>query len=36
MASLRDLDEHYGVRDLYDMLEVIFVDSHNQSAVING
>jgi hypothetical protein len=36
MATLRDLDEHYGIRDLYDMLEVLFVDSHNQRVVTDG
>lgn len=36
MATLRDLDEHYGVRDLYDMLEIIFVDAHNQRVMSDG
>lgn len=30
MATLRDLDEHYGTEDLFDMLEIIAVDSFNQ------
>ena len=29
MATLRDLDEVYGLDDLYDMLEIISVDAHN-------
>jgi len=29
MATLRDLDEVYGLDELYDMLEIISVDAHN-------
>ena len=34
MATLRDLDEAYGLEDVYDMLEIISVDAHN-SRVLN-
>lgn len=30
MASLLELQAQYGVKDAYDMLEVLSVDSHNQ------
>lgn len=29
-ASLRELQTFYGVKDAYDMLEVLSVDAHNQ------
>ncbi len=28
-ATLRDLDEHYSIEDVYDILEVIVVEAHN-------
>lgn len=31
MASLYELDTVYGVRDVYDMLEVIMVDDYNRA-----
>jgi len=30
MANLHDLQSIYGMEDVYDMLEVLNVDSHNQ------
>jgi hypothetical protein len=30
-ATLHELDTVYGESDLWDMLEIIMVDSHNQS-----
>ena len=30
MATLHELDTVYGVEDVYDMLEVLTVDAHNQ------
>lgn len=30
MATLHELDTVYGAKDLYDMLEVLAVDSHNE------
>jgi hypothetical protein len=30
LASLHELDTVYGTPDLYDMLEIITVDAHNQ------
>lgn len=29
-ATLRELDEYYGVADLYLMLEIIMIDAENQ------
>lgn len=29
-ASLRDLDEWMGLEDVYDLLEIMAVDAHNQ------
>lgn len=29
-ASLWELQTHYGVKDAYDMLEILSVDGHNQ------
>jgi len=29
MATLSELDTVYGAEDLYDMLEIISVDAHN-------
>ena len=31
MATLHELDTVYGVRDVYDMLEVITVDDYNNA-----
>ncbi len=31
MATLHELDTVYGVEDLYDMLEILVVDSYNKS-----
>ena len=31
MATLHELDTVYGVRDVYDMLEVITVDGYNNA-----
>ena len=31
MATLHELDTVYGVRDVYDMLEVISVDDYNNA-----
>jgi hypothetical protein len=33
MATLHELDTVYGVEDLYDLLEIIIVDSENQHRV---
>ena len=33
MATMHELDTVYGVEDLYDMLEVLSVDSHNRLRV---
>lgn len=30
MATLRELQEHYSLEDLYDMVEVMIVDAHNR------
>lgn len=30
MATLHELDTVYGVEDVYDMLEVVSIDAHNQ------
>jgi 4-diphosphocytidyl-2C-methyl-D-erythritol kinase len=30
LASLHELDTVYGTADLYDMIEIIAVDAHNQ------
>lgn len=32
-ASLRDLDEHYSIEDVYDLLEVAAVDAYNMRVV---
>lgn len=31
LATLNELDTVYGIEDVYDMLEIIFVDSYNKS-----
>lgn len=31
LATLVELDTVYGVRDLYDFLEIIMVDAHNKA-----
>ena len=31
MATLRDLQEFYGTQDIYDMLEIVAIDAHNDS-----
>jgi hypothetical protein len=31
MATLHELDTVYGVRDVYDMLEVVTVDDYNNA-----
>ena len=31
MATLHELDTVYGVRDVYDMLEVITIDDYNRN-----
>jgi len=31
-ATLRDLDEHFGGRDLQDLIEIIQIDAHNSRA----
>lgn len=33
MATFRDLDEHLGMEDLYDILEVISIDDYNMSEI---
>lgn len=30
MATLRELQTVYGIRDVYDMIEVAVVDAHNR------
>jgi 4-diphosphocytidyl-2C-methyl-D-erythritol kinase len=30
LATLHELDTVYGTQDLYDMLEIIAVDAHNE------
>ena len=32
MASLNELQTIYGVLDLYDMLEIVLIDSNNAAA----
>jgi 4-diphosphocytidyl-2C-methyl-D-erythritol kinase len=32
-ATLHELESVYGTQDLYDMLEIIAVDSHNQRII---
>ena len=34
LATLHELDTVYGLRDLWDMLEINTVDNHNQAAMI--
>lgn len=36
MASMRDLQEFYGAEDLYGMLEILAVDSHNEYLLSKG
>jgi hypothetical protein len=31
LATLHELDTVYGVEDLYDLIEVLAIDAHNQS-----
>ena len=31
MATLHELDTHYGVKDAYDLLEVVRVDNYNNN-----
>lgn len=33
LATLHELDTVYGTQDLYDMLEIIAVDAHNQNVM---
>lgn len=33
-ATLRDLDEYYSAEDMYDILEIIIVEAHNQNIVL--
>ena len=33
MATLHELDTVYGVRDVYDMLEVVTIDDYNKALV---
>lgn len=33
MATLRELQTFYGAEDLYGMLEIIAVDTHNQNVM---
>lgn len=33
IATLHELDTVYGVRDVYDMLEVITIDDYNRNLV---
>jgi hypothetical protein len=33
MATLHELQTVYGLRDLWDMLEILSVDAHNERAV---
>jgi len=30
-ATLRDLDEWYSTRDMYDLLEIVAVNGHNRA-----
>ena len=30
VATLNELDTFYGIEDMYDMLEIIVIDSHNR------
>ena len=32
-ATLIELDTHYGVKDLYDLLEIAAVESHNRRLI---
>ena len=36
MATLRDLQEFYGVKDLYDLLEVAMVKSDNEARAMKA
>ena len=33
MATLNELQTVYGLEDVYDMIEVILVDNHNQQVI---
>jgi hypothetical protein len=33
LATLHELDTVYGTQDMYDMLEIIAVDTHNQNII---
>lgn len=33
LATLAELQTVYGIRDLYDLIEVINVDAHNQRVI---
>jgi 4-diphosphocytidyl-2C-methyl-D-erythritol kinase len=33
LATLHEIDTVYGTQDLYDMLEIIAVDNHNQRII---
>ena len=33
MATLHELQTVYGLRDVYDMIEIILVDAHNRNVV---
>jgi hypothetical protein len=33
LATLHELDTVYGTQDLYDMLEIIAVDAHNERII---
>lgn len=32
-VSLRDLDEYYSLEDVYDVLEIVSVDAHNEGVM---
>jgi len=32
-ATLKELQEDYGVQDMYDFLEIIMVNNHNQQVI---
>ena len=36
MATLYELDTVYGVKDVYDMLEIITIDGHNNALANQG
>lgn len=36
LATLHELQTVYGLRDLYDLLEIVVVNVHNQRAIVEA